>query len=397
MFAQLKAIPPDPILGVIADFNADQNPKKVDLGIGVYRDENGVTPILNCVVAAEKILLATQSTKSYLGPAGVTGFNNAISKLIFGSDNDVIRQGRVHTVQTPGGTAALRIAAELIKAANPEAELWASDPTWGNHLALFPAAGMTMHTYPYYDTSSSSLRFADMLASLQQRKPDDVVLFHACCHNPSGVSPDPDQWRMIADLAAERGFLPVVDIAYMGLERGLEQDALAVRLFAERCPELIVASSCSKNFAMYRERVGAISVVTHDAHKAADAESVIHSLTRKSYSMPPAHGPAVIDIILNSDELTAQWVAELEVMRNRINDLRKTLSEKISASDIQRDFSFLQSQSGMFSFLGLAPQQVMRLRDEFSIYTVSSSRINVASLNQNNMDYFIDALASVLE
>lgn len=397
MFAQLKAIPPDPILGVIADFNADQNPRKLDLGIGVYRDETGATPILNCVVAAEKILLATQATKSYLGPAGVTGFNTAISELIFGADSDVIQQGRVHTVQTPGGTAALRIAAELIKAANPEAELWASDPTWGNHLALFPAAGMSMHSYPYYDANSSRLRFTDMLASLQQRKPGDVVLFHACCHNPSGVSPDPEQWRMIADLAAERGFLPMVDFAYMGLERGLEQDALAVRLFAERCPELIVASSCSKNFAMYRERVGAISVVTRDAHKAADAESVIHSLTRKSYSMPPAHGPAVIDIILNSDELTAQWVAELEVMRNRINDLRKTLSEKISASDIQRDFSFLASQSGMFSFLGLAPHQVMRLRDEFSIYTVSSSRINVASLNQNNMDYFIDALASVLE
>ncbi len=396
MFEQLKAIPPDPILSIIADYNADTNPRKIDLGVGVYRDESGGTPILDCVIEAEKILLATQSSKSYLGPAGVAGFNSSMGKLIFGADCDVIQQGRLRTIQTPGGTAALRVAAELIKAGMPSAELWASDPTWSNHLALFPAAGMEMHSYPYFGVGTSSLRFDEMLESLRQREPGDAVLFHGCCHNPSGVSPDPGQWRIIADLAAERGFLPVVDLAYMGFERGAEEDTLAVRLFAEKCPELIVASSCSKIFAMYRERVGAISIVTGDAHKSAAAESVVHNLTRKSYSMPPAHGPAVIDIILSSEKLTAQWMNELDGMRNRINELRKTLAEKIAASGIQEDFSFLQHQSGMFSFLGLSAEQVHRLRDEFSIHTVSSSRINVASFNRSNMDYFVDALGRVL-
>ena len=397
MFEHLKAVPPDPILGLIAAYAADPNPKKIDLGIGVYRDETGNTPILDCVVEAEKTLLATQTTKTYLGPPGVAGFNQAIGELILGKDSEALSQGRVRTIQTPGGTGALRVAADLVKVARPEAELWASDPTWANHLALFPGAGVAMHSYPYFDAESSSLRYEDMIHALQQRGPGDAVLFHACCHNPCGVSPDPQQWQVIADIASDRGFTPMIDIAYMGFERGVEEDCLAVRLFAEQCPELIVASSCSKNFAMYRERVGAITIIARDADKAAAVESVIHNVTRKNYSMPPAHGPAVIDIILHSDELTAQWNAELTGMRNRINGLRKTLAEKIAASGIQRDFSFIKRQSGMFSFMGLTVEQVQRLRDEFAIYTVNSARVNVASFNQSNMDYFIEALATVLD
>ncbi len=396
MFEHLKAIPPDPILGIIAAYAADSNPKKIDLGIGVYRDEHGNTPMLDCVVEAEKTLLSTQTTKSYLGPPGVVGFNTAMSQLIFGADSNALQQGRIRTVQTPGGTGALRVAADLMKVAMPEAELWASDPTWANHHALFPAAGVNMHSYPYFDVESSSLRFDAMIEGLQQRGVGDVVLFHACCHNPCGVSPDPEQWQIIADIAAERGFTPMVDIAYMGFERGVDEDCLSVRLFAEQCHELIVASSCSKNFAMYRERVGAISIITRDAEKAAAVESVIHNVTRPNYSMPPTHGPAVVDIILHSKELAAQWVEEVAVMRNRINSLRKTLSAKIAASQIQRDFSFLARQSGMFSFLGLSVEQVHRLRDEYSIYVVNSSRVNVASFNQGNMDYFVEALATVL-
>jgi aspartate aminotransferase len=236
-----------------------------------------------------------------------------------------------------------------------------------------------------------------MIEALQQRGPGDIVLFHACCHNPSGISPDPEQWQVIADTASARGFTPMVDIAYMGLERGVEEDCLAIRLFSEKCPELIFASSCSKNFAMYRERAGAITVVAEDSQKAAALESIIHNITRKNYSMPPAHGPAVVDIILHDDALKAQWLAELKVMRNRINGLRKTLSEKIAASGIQRDFSFIARQSGMFSFMGLSVEQVHRLRDEFAIYTVNSARVNVASFNESNMDYFIEALAAVLD
>jgi len=397
MFEQLDALPPDPILGLIAAYAADPNPKKIDLGIGVYRDEFGNTPMLDCVGAAEQILLDTQTTKTYLGPPGVVGFNQAITELILGKDNEVIKQGRVRTVQTPGGTGALRVAADLMKVAKPETELWASDPTWANHLALFPGAGIPMHSYPYFDAQKSSLRFDDMMAALQQREPGDAVLFHACCHNPCGVSPNPEQWQAIANLAGERGFTPVVDIAYMGFERGVEEDSRCIRLFAEQCPEVIFASSCSKNFAMYRERVGAVSVIAASTEKAAAAESVIHNVTRKNYSMPPAHGPAVIDIILHSDELTTQWQEELAVMRNRINGLRKTLSERIAEAGIQRDFSFIQRQSGMFSFMGLTVEQVHRLRDEFAIYTVNSSRVNVASFNESNMDYFVEALGVVLD
>jgi aspartate aminotransferase len=265
MFEQLKALPADPILGLIAAYAADPDPSKIDLGIGVYKDEHGNTPMLDCVVEAEGILLATQTTKTYLGPPGVAGFNKAIGEVIFGEDSEPLSQGRIRTVQTPGGTGALRVMAELIKVATPEAELWASDPTWANHHALFPGAGVKMHSYPYFDAKNSSLRFEEMVQVLQQRVPGDMVLFHACCHNPCGVSPNPEQWQAIADIASDRGFTPVVDIAYMGFERGVDEDALAVRLFAEQCPEVLVASSCSKNFAMYRERVGALSVVTRDA------------------------------------------------------------------------------------------------------------------------------------
>jgi len=396
VFQHLTAIPPDPILGLIAAYALDQNPKKIDLGIGVYRDESGNTPILDCVVAAEKTLLATQTTKTYLGPPGVVGFNQAMGELILGKDCEALQQGRARTIQTPGGTGALRVGADLVNIAMPEAELWASDPTWANHLALFPGAGVAMHSYPYFDADDSSLRYDEMVQALQQRGPGDVVLFHACCHNPCGVSPNPEQWQQIANIAAERGFTPFVDIAYMGFERSVEEDSLAVRLFAEQCPELIVASSCSKNFAMYRERVGAITIIARDAEKAAVVESVIHNSTRKNYSMPPTHGPAVIDIILHSNELKEQWIGEVAGMRNRINSLRRTLSDKIAASGIERDFSFIARQTGMFSFMGLTVEQVHRLRDEFAIYTVNSSRVNVASFNESNMDYFVEALATVL-
>jgi len=396
MLEQLQGVAPDPILGILSACAKDPNPRKIDLGIGVYRDETGETPMLKSVIEAEVLMIAQQITKSYLGPPGVPGFNQAMAKLVFGEDSEAMAQGRVATVQTPGGTGALRVAADLIKAADANSRIWASEPTWPNHLAIFPAAGVAMETYPYFDKQTSSLRFEDMMDALSQRNRGDAVLFHACCHNPCGVSPDPDQWEAITDLAAERGFLPVVDMAYQGFERSLEDDNLAVRLFTQKCPEVIVASSCSKNFAVYRERVGALSVLTRSAQKTKDIESVIHSLTRKNYSMPPAHGPAVIDILLHSTELTSLWRSEVTEMRDRINGLRTALTEKINASGIERDFSFLQRQSGMFSFLGLSVEQVRRLREDFSIYTVDSARANIASFNESNIDYFVESLAAVL-
>jgi len=396
MLDRLQAVPPDPILGIIAAHAADPNPRKIDLGIGVYRDEQGNTPILECVRQAERILDSTQTSKSYLGPRGVVGFNSAMQELIFGAGTNVQTENRVRTVQTPGGTGALRVGADLIKAAQPDATVWASDPTWANHHAIFLAAGLKMEAYPYFDRQQSALRYDDMMAALRERGPGDVVLFHACCHNPCGVSPNPEQWEAITELAAERRFLPMVDLAYQGFERGLEEDSLAVRLFVEKCPEVIVASSCSKNFAVYRERVGALSVVCGTEQKAADAETVVHSLTRKNYSMPPTHGTGIVDIVLHSDELTALWLKEVAGMRDRINGLRSELSQRIAAAGVGRDFSFLERQSGMFSFLGLSVEQVRRLREEFSIYTVDSARVNVASFNQGNIDYFVDALKAVL-
>lgn len=396
MLEQLNAVAADPILGIIAAHAADNNPKKIDLGIGVYKDEDGNTPILECVKKAEQILEQTETSKTYLGPPGVAGFNSALSSLIFGDDSAAMREERVRTIQTPGGTGALRVGADLINTAVPGCTIWVSDPTWANHNAVFSAAGLDIKTYPYFDSATSDLRFDDMMAVLRQRDPGEVVLFHACCHNPCGVSPSPEQWEAITDLAAERGFTPMVDMAYLGFERGLEEDALSVRLFAAKCPELILASSCSKNFAVYRERTGALSVVCNSKEKASDVVTVINSLTRQNYSMPPTHGPGIVDIILHSDELSALWREEVTGMRNRINGLRKLLVEKIEAAGIEKDFSFLQRQSGMFSFLGLSVEQVQRLREEFSIYTVNSARVNIASFNEGNIDYFVAALKEVL-
>jgi aspartate aminotransferase len=307
----------------------------------------------------------------------------------------VLAQNRARTIQTPGGTGALRVAADLIGAARPSASIWHSQPTWPNHLAIFPAAGLHLKSYPYFNKQSNSLRFTEMMDTLRQLGPEDVALFHACCHNPSGVSPNPEQWDAITDLAADREFLPVIDMAYQGFEKSIESDNLAVRLFAQKCPELIVASSCSKNFGVYRERVGALSVVAGSEKKASDVETVIHALTRKNYSMPPSHGPAVIDTLLQSEELTALWRTEVDGMRNRINDLRSSLVEKIAEYGDGLDYSFLQRQTGMFSFLGLSVEQVTRLKTEFSIYTVDSARANIASLNQNNIDYFAKALIAI--
>lgn len=396
MLERLNAVPADPILGLIAAHAADTNPKKIDLGIGVYKDESGNTPILQCVKKAEQVLLGRETSKTYLGPPGVKGFNSAITGLIFGDESAALREDRVRTIQTPGGTGALRVGADLINAARTGCKIWVSDPTWANHIPVFEAAGLDIEVYPYFDKDTSSLRFDDMMMALEQPGSGDVVLFHACCHNPCGVSPEPEQWQAISDLAAVRGFTPMVDIAYQGFERGLEEDALSVRLFAEKCPEVIVASSCSKNFAVYRERTGALSVVCTSTKNADDVVTVINSLTRQNYSMPPTHGPATIDIILHSEELSALWRQEVADMRNRINGLRSTLAEKIAAAGIERDFSFLERQSGMFSFLGLSVDQVRQLREDYSIYTVDSARVNIASFNSDNIDYFVGALKEIL-
>lgn len=389
-------MPADPILGLLTQYREDTHPQKVDLGVGVYKDPAGNTPILNCVKKAEKFRLETETTKVYIGPTGSPQFNTLMTELAFGSDHSAIIANRIRTVSTPGGTGALRVAGDFIKRCNPNAVLWVSDPTWANHTGLFEAAGITVKTYPYYDYDSKSLKFDEMLAALSQVSPDDVVLLHACCHNPSGMDLTTDQWDKVVTLTKEQGFTPLIDMAYQGFGDGVDIDAYGVRKMAAAVDNMILCSSCSKNFGLYRERIGSCSVVAKDANTANIAQSVLLYVVRCLYSMPPAHGAAIVETILGSKELTQEWLDELKVMRDRINGNRAILVEKLKANGVARDFSFIARQKGMFSFLGVNPEQVARLQKEFSIYMVGSSRISIAGISEDNVDYLAQSIAKVL-
>ncbi len=396
MFAALQTYPPDSILRLIAEFRADPRADKVDLGVGVYKDELGRTPIMAAVKAAERRILDAEDSKAYIGPAGVPEFNTAIQRLVFGAEHQVLTDRRTATVLTPGGCGALRVGAELLKRAAPDTTIWVSDPTWANHIPLLGNAGLRIREYPYYDRQSSSLRFDAMLTTLAQAGAGDVVLLHGCCHNPCGADLDAEQWRAVAELAEQRGFLPFVDLAYQGLGDGLDADAAGLRLLAERVPELLVASSCSKNFGLYRERVGGLSVIAGDEAAASAAISHVNNIVRGMYSMPPSHGGAIVAEILGDDALQREWRMELDGMRERINGLRRLVNEKLRERNVARDFSFIERERGMFSFLGLSEAQVARLIADYGLYMVNSSRINVAGINQTNVDYVADALAAVL-
>ncbi|OUS53467.1 aromatic amino acid aminotransferase [Shewanella sp. SACH] len=396
MFNSLIAMPADPILGLLTQYREDTRPQKVDLGVGVYKDPTGVTPILNCVKKAEKFRLDTETTKVYIGPTGSPQFNTLMTELAFGAGHSAIIANRIRTVSTPGGTGALRVAGDFIKRCNPNAVLWVSDPTWANHVGLFEAAGITVKTYPYYDYDSKSLKFDEMLAALSQVSPDDVVLFHACCHNPSGMDLTTEQWDKVVALTKEQGFTPLIDMAYQGFGDGVDIDAYGVRQMAAAVDNMILCSSCSKNFGLYRERIGSCSVIARDAHTANVAQSVLLYVVRCLYSMPPAHGAAIVETILGSAELTQEWLDELKVMRDRINGNRAILVDKLKANGVDRDFSFIARQKGMFSFLGVNPEQVARLQKEFSIYMVGSSRISIAGISEDNVDYLAQSIAKVL-
>ncbi|ACK46567.1 Aspartate transaminase [Shewanella baltica OS223] len=396
MFNSLIAMPADPILGLLTQYREDTHPQKVDLGVGVYKDPTGVTPILSCVKKAEKFRLDTETTKVYIGPTGSPQFNTLMTELAFGAGHSAIIANRIRTVSTPGGTGALRVAGDFIKRCNPNAVLWVSDPTWANHIGLFEAAGITVKTYPYYDYDSKSLKFDEMLAALSQVSPDDVVLFHACCHNPSGMDLTTAQWDKVVALTKEQGFTPLIDMAYQGFGDGVDIDAYGVRQMAAAVDNMILCSSCSKNFGLYRERIGSCSVIARDAHTANVAQSVLLYVVRCLYSMPPAHGAAIVETILGSAELTQEWLDELKVMRDRINGNRAILVDKLKANGVDRDFSFIARQKGMFSFLGVNPEQVARLQKEFSIYMVGSSRISIAGISEDNVDYLAQSIAKVL-
>ncbi|MEX2468265.1 MAG: amino acid aminotransferase [Pseudohongiellaceae bacterium] len=397
MFQSLQALPADPILGLMAAYRADNNPKKVDLGVGVYKDAAGNTPVMRAVKEAEEWLLKEQTTKTYVGPAGAADFNDVIAELVLGSALlDSLGKRRI-TVQTPGGCGGLRIAAEFIKKASPDATVWVSDPTWANHVPLLGSSGLRIEQYPYYDYDSHSVDFDAMLACLKKIKSDDLVLLHGCCHNPSGADLSREQWQQVKDVALENGFTVFIDLAYQGLGDGLEADVYGVRLLAEALPELVIVSSCSKNFGLYRERTGALTLICDSDQAATIAATQIAAVARAMYSMPPDHGAAVVARIMNHPALRSDWDAELTEMRNRINGLRAQLVEKLQAAGIQRDFSFIEREKGMFSFLGVNVEQVQTLINDYSIYLVNSSRINVASINDDNIGYLVESVAAVLK
>ncbi|MCF1427965.1 MAG: aspartate/tyrosine/aromatic aminotransferase [Shewanella sp.] len=396
MFETLKGLPADPILGLLTQYRNDPNPAKVDLGVGVYKDEAGHTPILHSVKQAEAHRLATEQTKVYIGPSGSGAFNQLMTELAFGPEHTALLANRIRTVSTPGGTGALRVAADFIQRCKPGATVWVSDPTWANHTGLFETAGLTVKTYPYYDYDNKSIKFDEMLACLSQIDEQDVVLLHACCHNPSGADLNQGQWDQVIDVIVSRGCMPLIDMAYQGFGEGIDEDAYGVRAMASKVDNMLLCASCSKNFGLYRERIGACSLIAKDAAQADIALSVMLYVIRCIYSMPPAHGAAIVETILGNKELKAQWLEELKEMRDRINGNRTVLVEKLQALGVERDFGFIADEKGMFSFLGITPEQVSRLKLEYAIYMVDSSRISIAGISHTNVDYLAKSIAAVL-
>ena len=396
MFENLQALPPDPILALTPAFRADPNPDKIDLGAGVYKDEQGNTPVMRAVKHAEQQLLASQQSKAYVGPNGAPGFNDAIARLAFGDGLFNSLGERRVTLQTPGGCGGLRLAAEFLAKANPAATVWLSDPTWPNHGPLLGAARLRIESYPYYDFDSHTVRFDAMLERLSGAAKGDVVLLHGCCHNPCGGDLTVDQWRQVRDLALEKGFTILIDMAYQGLGDGIEADVAGVRMLAESLPELLLVSSCSKNFGLYRERTGALSVICASGEVARAAASQLAATGRANWSMPPDHGAAVVQTIMEDPALRADWEQELAEVRNRINGLRSDLVAALRDTGLKREFSFIEGEKGMFSFLGVTPEQAETLVSRYSIYLVKSGRINIAGINQANIGYLARSLAELL-
>jgi aspartate aminotransferase len=397
MFQSLQPLPPDPILGLSAAYRADENPKKVDLGVGVYKDANGKTAVMRAVKRAEEFLVNSQETKAYVGPTGAAGYNDIIATIVLGESLKQSLGGRRVTVQTPGGCGGLRLAAEFIVKANADATVWVSDPTWANHVPLLGSAGLKIEQYPYYDYDTHSVRFDEMLSCLQRVPAGDLVLLHGCCHNPSGADLTQAHWQAIKEVALSQGFTVFIDLAYQGLGDGLEQDVYGVRLLAEALPELIVVSSCSKNFGLYRERTGALTLICENDAATSAATTLLAAAARANYSMPPDHGAAIVQTVMQNPELQADWDAELKEVRDRINSLRSLLVSSLRAAGLERDFSFIEREKGMFSFLGVNKAQIQTLINGYSIYLVGSSRINVASINDSNLDYLVDSVAAVLK
>ncbi len=396
MFERLANVPPDAILGLTEAFRRDPNPNKVNLGVGVYRDRNGHTPVLECVKVAERRLLEEETSKSYLPIDGLPGLGKYVRALVFGDTSPLVKGQRAISVQTPGGTGALRVGAELLRRVRPEATVWVSHPTWPNHPHVFQAAGLKVATYPYFHPTTMGVNVEAMLETLQHIPAGDILLLHGCCHNPTGIDLTSQQWDQVSRLVVERGLLPLVDFAYQGFGTGLDEDALGIRILAGRVPEMLVASSFSKNFGLYNERVGALTVLTHDADAAQRVLGHIKQIARRMYSTPPAHGAKIVYTVLATPTLRRRWEEELADIRARIHAIRHLLAETLHDYGAPRDFSFITRQRGMFSYTGLSPQQVEALRRRYSIYMTTSGRINVAGLTEGNIAYVARAIVDVL-
>lgn len=394
MFERFDLLPPDPILGLLAAFREDAAPQKVDLGVGVYKDEQGNTPILEAVKVAEGQLLQEQQTKTYLGPAGNDQFNAAIGKLVLGAEHPVLRDARVRTTQAPGGSGALRLGAELLAAANGRT-VHVSDPTWSNHIPLLESAGLRLERYPYYDGRSGTVKFDAMLAALKKLPAGDIVLLHGACHNPTGTDLSFEQWQAVTQVLQERSLIPFIDLAYQGLGDGLDEDARGTRLVVNSVPDALIAVSCSKNFGLYRERVGALIVVGQQSSHADAAASHLRRIARGLYSMPPDHGAAVVARILDDAKLDAMWRKELTQMRERVGELRVALTQALAKTCPDRDFSAIARQRGMFSLLDLPHGAAERLRAEHHIYMVTDGRTNVAGLRRGSIDYVAEKIGVV--
>ncbi|MCC7659599.1 aspartate/tyrosine/aromatic aminotransferase [Serratia sp. Pon4B] len=396
MFEKITAAPADPILGLTDIFRADARPNKINLGIGVYKDETGKTPVLTSVKKAEQYLLENETTKNYLGIEGIPAFASCTQELLFGKESPIVADRRARTAQTPGGTGGLRVAADFIANQTSAKRIWISNPSWPNHKNVFSAVGLEVLEYAYYDAANHALDFDGLLNSLKQAQAGDVVLFHGCCHNPTGIDPTAEQWAQLAELSVANGWLPLFDFAYQGFANGLEEDAQGLRIFAAKHQELIVASSYSKNFGLYNERVGACTIVAADAETADRAFSQVKAAIRANYSNPPSHGAAVVATILGNDALRAMWEQELTDMRQRIHRMRQLFVNTLQEKGAQQDFSFIIQQNGMFSFSGLTKEQVLRLREEFGVYAVNSGRVNVAGMTPDNTAPLCEAIVAVL-
>ncbi|WP_040159206.1 amino acid aminotransferase [Nigerium massiliense] len=393
LFSSVEAAPADPILGLTEQFNADTNPAKVNLGVGVYQDENGRLPLLGCVRVAEERLQEKATPRGYLPIPGMAAYDANVKKLVFGPS---VEQDRVVTVQALGGTGALKVGADFLRTLSADAKVLISHPSWENHRALFTRAGFTVEEYRYYDADARGIDFAGMIADLEAAEAGTIVVLHACCHNPTGYDLDAEQWGTVIETVKRRNLTPFLDMAYQGFSEGLEEDGLVVRRFAAEVPSFFVSTSFSKSFSLYGERVGALSIVCSDAAEAARVMSQVKIVIRTNYSNPPTHGAAIVATVLDDIALRAQWEGELAQMRTRIKAMRVALVEGLKAAGVAQDMSFITDQVGMFSYSGLTKEQMQKLRHEYAVYGTDAGRICIAALNQANVEYVAKAIAAVL-